>query len=239
MRAAPLLLLGLAALLAAGDAQGTANCDLGDPAGLRDCVKQLLIEARPTVAKKVDPLRLPDQIEKNTKLTNIKVYGISGYSVDRLSVSFPSAEQMAVSATISWPHIKGKLDGWARRCIDIWITDLCASASAKPEITVGRTVGSLTTTLNVHVGGDGRITVTASGTRVSLNLASIRVKSNVSGVTGFFNRVFGDPASNYLTKKAKSLWSKHKSTIERKARDALDSAVKERLAVHLSRLLKL
>ncbi|XP_043211677.1 uncharacterized protein LOC122376067 [Amphibalanus amphitrite] len=239
MRAAPLLLLGLAALLAAGDAQDTANCDLGDPAGLSDCIKQLLVEARPKVAQEADPLRLPNNRDGDVELSNIRVHGISGYSVDGLSVSFPSDQQIAVRATISWPHINGKLDAKIRKCKKVIFKKVCVSVRGRPEVRVGRTVGSLTTTLNVHVGADGRIMVTASGTRVSLNLASIRVKANLRGAIGFFNRLFGDPASKITTKLANKWWGKNKGKIEGKARDALDKAVREKVAVHLARLLKI
>ena len=233
-----LLLLGSAAMLAGCAAQDPTNCDLGDPAGLSNCIKQLLIESRSKIAKEADPLRLPDHNKDGVQASNIRVLGISRYSVDDLDVSFPSGQKIAVSAKISWPRIKGYLNVKARKCKRI-VFKLCATVRAEPEVKVGRTEGTLTTTLNINVAPDGKITVTASGTNVSLNLASISVKANLKRFIGAINRLFGDPASRIVTKKANKWWRDNKAKIEKKAKDALDKAVREKVAVHLSRLLRL
>ena len=237
MRSALLLLL--AALLTLSWAQDLDHCDLSDPAGLSRCIKKLLIDSRPKIAQEADPLRLDNFRDGDVEGSNIRITGISGYSVDQLSLTFPRDQQIKVSARLSWPRIIGKLDAKIRKCKKILWKKRCITVRGRPEVTVGRTEGSLTTTLNVHVAADGKISVTATGTNVSLNLASIRIKANLRGAIGFFNRLFGDPASRITTKLANKWWRNNKTKIEGKARDALDKAVREKVSQELSKLLRI
>lgn len=239
MRVDLLLLLASAALLVGCTALDPADCDLGDPDGLSRCIKQLLIDSRPKIAEEADPLRLPNHRDGDLSASGIVIRGIAGFSVDSLSVTFPRDQQIAVHATIAWPHLRGDLDVEVRKCKKILWKKRCLKARASPDVTVGRTRGTLRTTLNVAVAADGKVTVTASGTRVSLDLASIRVKANLRGALGLFNRLFGDPASRITTKLANKWWGKNKAKIETKAKDALDKAVREKVSAQLSRLLKL
>ena len=238
MRGYLLLLLASAALLAGCVAQPLDECDLGDPDGLSRCIKQLLDDSRPKIRQEADPLHLPNHNDGDLSASNIVVTGIAGYSVDRLSVSFPRDQQIGVVASIAWPHLRGDLDVRVRKCKKILWKRRCVSVRARPDVHVGRTVGTLRTTLAVDVAPDGKVSVTARGTSVSLNLASVRVKANVRGAIGFFNRLFGDPASRITTKLANKWWRNNKGKIEAKARDALDKAVREKVSVQLSRLLK-
>ena len=191
-----LLLLASAALLAGCTALDPVDCELDDAASLSRCIKQLLINARPQIAQLADPLRVDKYKSGKLEMSNIVVRGISGFSVERLSVTLPRDRQIAVHATISWPHLRGNLDAKARRCW--WIA--CITAKAKPDVTVGSARGTLRTTLNVNVARNRRVTVTASGTRVSLDLTDIKVKPNLKGAVGLFARIFSNP-TKYVTDK--------------------------------------
>ena len=239
MRATLVLLLASAALLSICSAQDLDNCNLSDPTGLSRCLKGLLISARPKIAQEADPLSLANFEDGDVKGSDIVIRGIAGYRVGQLSVSFPADRQVAVHATIAWPRIKGNLKAEVRKCKKILWKRICIRVRGRPEVTVGRTVGSLNTTLNVVVASNGQISVRARGTSVSLNLASIRIKANLRGVLGLFNRLFGDPASRITTRLANKWWRNNKSKIENKAKRALEKVVKEKLSLQLSRLLKL
>ena len=235
MRVCSLLLLWL---LADCTAQNGDTCDLGDPAGLSSCIKRLLADARPKVAEKADPLRLPDHKDGDLSASNIVIRGIADYSVEALTVTFPGSQQIAVRATIAWPRLRADLDATLKKCKRILFKRRCFRLRARPDVTVGRTAGTLTTTLAVQVAAGGQLTVRASDTKVTLSLARPRVKANLRGFVGFLNRIFFDPASRISTKLANKWWRKNKSKIQTKASNALDKIVRDELSVHLGRLLK-
>ena len=240
MRVDLLLLLASVALLVDCAALNPADCDLGDPDGLSRCIKQLLIDSRPEIAELADPLHVAEYEDDGLKLSNIVIRGIAGFSVGNLSVTFPGDQQISVYANITWPHLRGDLDGRLRKCKRILWKKRCVTLRGRPDIFVGRTRGTLRTTLNVAVAADGKITVTTNGTDVSLDLASITVIAHLRGAVGWFNRLFKDPASKYFTKEAKKWWEKNKAQkVEKKIEKALDKVVKEKVSVHLSRLLKI
>jgi len=228
-----------ATLLAVAAANPAFDCDLSNPAALSGCIKRLLLESRDKVRQEADPLHLPNENKDDIETKNIVVRGIAGYEVDHLAVTFPNEQQIAVTATIAWPHIVGDLFVRIKKCKKIFWKKRCVSASAEPHVTVGRTSGTLTTTLQININEHGEISVDAKGTRVSLNLPRIHVTANIRNKVGsFLNKIIGKPADKIASKLANKWWGRNKGKIEGKARAALDKAVNDKLSVQLGDLLK-
>nr|QTP96541.1 adult cement protein 24 [Chelonibia testudinaria] len=231
------VLLASAALLVVRSAQVPLECDLDSSSSISHCLKQLLIKYRGKVASQADPLRLSNYDRGAVHIWDIVVRGLSGYNVDHLSVTFPHKMQIAVKASISWSHIFADASLKARGC-KRFIFKFCATVRARPHLSVGRTTGTLTTKLNVVRQPNGQLAAYASGTQVSLHLASIHVKANVRGFAGLVNRILGDPASKYATRAANKLWASKRARIQDMAKKALDKVVRENVSPHLGRLLK-
>lgn len=225
-------------LLVSVAAGQSLNCDIGNPGALSYCLKNLLNAARSRIKAKADPLTLPNQNNDGVEVWNTRVYGLSNYNVEDLAITFPHQHKIAVDASIVWPVITADLTAKVRKCKRI-IKKLCAQATGDVRISMGRTVGTLSTTLNFHVGPNGKLSITPVNTQVRLSLPKIHVKISLKSKVGkFFNRILGDPVSRIATKLTNKWWGKNRSKIETKAKNAFNEAIREDVSPKLENLLK-
>ncbi|XP_043189971.1 uncharacterized protein LOC122364032 [Amphibalanus amphitrite] len=236
--AGPVLLL----LLAVTAAQ-SPNCDIGQPEALSDCVKQLLEGLRNDVHQSSDPLRLPGSTKQDGRVTttvsDILIHGLSAYNIDHLNVEFPEGgTRLNVQATISWPRLRGNGHANAKAERRIFRKKLRASASADVEVRVSHPVGSLDVVLEIDVHPNGTIAARPLNTAVSVTLGDIDVDVHIGGLGGIVNRLIGDPVSKIATAVAEHNWKRSwRAKAERKAKEALEKAIVEKLGVQLSELL--
>ena len=233
----------LVLLLAAAATAQQPDCDLGQPEALNDCLKQLLEGLRGDVHRRSDPLVLPGSSKQKGRVTttvsDITIHGLAAYDIRHLNVAFPEgATQLRVQATIGWPRIRGNVHARAKAEKKIWRKKIRASASGSAEVRVKNPVGSLDVTIQIDVSENGTITARPVSTAVSVTLSDIDVDITLGSRNRWVYRLIGDPISNILEVVAEHMWKRRwRRDVERKAKEALEKAIVEKLGVQLSELL--
>ncbi|KAF0306041.1 hypothetical protein FJT64_022422 [Amphibalanus amphitrite] len=188
--------LPLLVLLAcwAGLLTGSRGCQLEHVDQLKPCAQKVLNQYRPYLRARFDPLRLPDQSGGNRKLRywlwNIRVLGASEIQIRQLKVLPIGKNKVFIIISVYWPHLRAEMNGKGKACKKVLFKRRCATARARPRISVRDASATLTTVWSVAAKKD-RFFIVPSRTKVAIRLGKIHVNPKFKGFIGFLSRILG------------------------------------------------
>ena len=230
----PLPVLVLALVLLPPSA-GQLNCDVSSPSSLSECLRQLLESSRPRLADSLDPLEMADRTTGGLHASNITILGLSSYRVQSTAAELLPSGGFGLRARVTWRRLHGVLDATMTRCRFL-LVELCYKVRARPLVTFRRAAADLATTLKLAFGHDG-LTFAPHLTDVRLEVGNMTVRANLDGELGQLNKALDDPASRALTQWADEWWRQDRWRLERRATDALDRLIRDKLAGRIRQLL--
>ena len=228
----PVLVMVLVMLPQSG---GQLNCDVSSAASLSGCLRTLLETSRERLTDSLDPLQMEDRSTGGLNAANITVLGLSAYRVQATSAKLLSNGGFGLRARVTWKHLHAVLDATMTRCRTL-LVELCYKVRARPLVLARRAAADLSTTLRLTFGAEG-LTFAPHNTDVRLQIGNITVQANLEGELGELNKALDDPASRAITQWADEWWQQDRWRVERRATDALDRLIRDKLGGRIRELL--